>query len=149
MAPSDRRWCGGPGRLRPPAIVVLLALAAVIPTLRVSYDEASVQFYGSDSTRGYDLVRQHWAVPEYLLVRADHDMRNTTDLAALELMAASVSQVPGVARVRAITRPDGRPLAESATGFSSGAVGVSSVMRTAGSRQPVPSSVGSRAGSPR
>ncbi|MEH3154759.1 MAG: MMPL family transporter [Gordonia paraffinivorans] len=133
-ASTERRWrrvgtavVRRSGALTVVAMVVLVALAAVIPTFRVSYDESSVQIYGSDSTRGYDLVREHWGVnevvPEYLLVRSDHDMRDTTDLAALELMAMSVSKAPGIAYVRSITRPDGRPLAESATGFSTGTVG--------------------------
>ncbi|MGU3292608.1 MMPL family transporter [Williamsia sp. M5A3_1d] len=133
-ADTERRWrrrgvavIRHRGPLAAASLVVLIALAMVIPTMRVSFDEESVQLYANDSTRGYDAVYQHFGVneilPEYLVVRADHDMRNTNDLAALEMMAMAVSKLPDIAHVRSITRPDGAPIPEASTGYQVGQVG--------------------------
>jgi len=109
------------------SLVVLIALAAVLFTFRMNFDENRAQVHDTDSKRGYVNTERHWhaneAAPEYLLVRSDHDMRNTGDLAALELMANAVAQVPGVAYVRSITRPDGNPIAQSATGYQTNIIG--------------------------
>ncbi|GGF36100.1 MMPL family transporter [Williamsia phyllosphaerae] len=131
---TERRWrrrgvtiIRHAGPLTAVSMVVLILLALVIPTFRVSFNEESVQLYANDSTRGYDAVLKHYGVneilPEYLIVRADHDMRNTNDLAALEMMAMSVSKLPDIAYVRSITRPDGKPIPEASTGFQVGQVG--------------------------
>ncbi|WP_328857154.1 MMPL family transporter [Williamsia herbipolensis] len=133
-ADTERRWrrrgaqvIRHRGPLAAASLVVLIALAMVIPTMRVSFDEESVQLYANDSTRGYDAVLKHFGVneilPEYLVVRADHDMRNTNDLAALEMMAMAVSKLPDIAHVRSITRPDGAPIPEASTGYQVGQVG--------------------------
>ena len=133
-ASTERRWrrrgatiIRHSGPLVAVSMVVLVALAAMVPLLRVSYDEESVQLYANDSTRGYDKVLEHYGVneilPEYLIIRADHDMRNTNDLAALELVAMSVSKLPDIAYVRSITRPDGSPIPEASTGYQVGQVG--------------------------
>lgn len=109
------------------SLVVLIALASVLFTFRMNFDENRAQVRDTDSKRGYVNTEKHWhaneAAPEYLLVRSDHDMRNTGDLAALELMANAVAQVPGVAYVRSITRPDGAPITESATGYQTNVIG--------------------------
>ncbi|MCA0157066.1 MMPL family transporter [Tsukamurella sp. M9C] len=103
------------------ALVVLLAAAAVLPSMVIGFDENRMQLRATDSRNGYETVQEHWgvneAVPEFLLIRADHDMRNTHDLAALEAIAIGVSNLPQVAYVRSITRPDGKPIPESAVGY--------------------------------
>ncbi|CAM3868271.1 MMPL family transporter [Tsukamurella ocularis] len=103
------------------ALVVLLAAAAVLPSMVIGFDENRMQLRATDSRNGYETVQEHWgvneAVPEFLLIRADHDMRNTHDLAALESIAIGVSNLPQVAYVRSITRPDGKPIPESAVGY--------------------------------
>lgn len=103
------------------ALVVLVAAAAVLPSMVIGFDENRMQLRATDSRNGYETVQEHWgvneAVPEFLLIRADHDMRNTHDLAALEAIAIGVSNLPQVAYVRSITRPDGKPIPESAVGY--------------------------------
>lgn len=107
-------------------LAILVAAASVLPTLRIGFDENSMQLRSTDSKVGYDRVYEHWGVnevsPEYILIRSDRDMRNTRDLAALELAAAQVASLPQIAYVRSITRPDGQPIAESAVGFHTGQV---------------------------
>ncbi|MBS4103499.1 MMPL family transporter [Tsukamurella paurometabola] len=103
------------------ALVVLIAAAAALPSMVIGFDENRMQLRATDSRNGYETVMEHWgvneAVPEFLLIRADHDMRNTHDLAALESIAIGVSNLPQVAYVRSITRPDGEPIPESAVGY--------------------------------
>ncbi len=107
-------------------LAILVAAAALLPTLRIGFDENRMQLQATDSKIGYDRAYEHWGVnevsPEYILIRSDHDMRNTRDLAALELAASQVASLPQIALVRSITRPDGKPIAESAVGFHTGQV---------------------------
>ncbi|MFW0791509.1 MMPL family transporter [Gordonia sp. CPCC 205333] len=108
-------------------VIFLVGTASILATFRMNWDESSMFLHANDSTRGYDAVYKHFGVndiaPEYVIVRSDHDLRNTTDLAALELSAIALSNVPEVAKVTSITRPDGKPLPEAASGYQTGIVG--------------------------
>ncbi|OBJ72521.1 MMPL family transporter [Mycobacterium sp. 1274756.6] len=107
-------------------LVFLVATSAALLTFRPNIDENAMQLHATDSKRGYEAVYRHWGVnevaPEFLVIRADHDMRNTADLAALDLIARAVGNLPQIAYVRSLTRPDGRPLAETAIGYQTGQV---------------------------
>ncbi|MFW0783639.1 RND family transporter [Gordonia sp. CPCC 206044] len=109
------------------ALVFLIGTALFTTTLRLNWDESAMPIHPSDSTRGYDAVLAHYGTneiaPEYVTVRSDHDLRTTGDLAALEMAAIAMSNEPQVAMVRSITRPDGKPLPEAATGYQTGVVG--------------------------
>lgn len=114
-----------------PALVVaslafLIATSSVLLTLRPNTDENAMQLRATDSKRGYEAVYRHWGVneaaPEFIVIRADHDLRDTSDLAALDMIAMSVGNLPEIAHVRSITRPDGKPLRETAIGFQTGQV---------------------------
>lgn len=114
------------GPLTAVSLVVLLALALVLTTLKINFDENSMQLRRTESSIGHEKVLQHWglneAAPEYLIIRSDHDMRNTDDLAALEVVAASVARLPDVSSVRSITRPFGKPAEQTAIGYQAGVV---------------------------
>ncbi|WP_353507203.1 MMPL family transporter [Gordonia sp. ABSL1-1] len=131
---NDRRWQRRGARVirhagvyTVVALIFLTGTALITVTFRPNWDESAMPIYPTDSTRGYDEVIDHYGnneiAPEYLTFRSDHDLRNTADLAALELAAMSVSNLPQVALVRSITRPDGKPLAEASTGYQAGVVG--------------------------
>ncbi|EGD54248.1 MMPL family transporter [Gordonia neofelifaecis] len=109
------------------SLIFLVSCAALLIGHRTNWDESSMFVRANESTRGYDAVYRHYGVnavaTEYLIVRADHDVRNTSDLAALELAADAVSRLDAVEAVRSITRPDGKPLTESAAGYVPGRVG--------------------------
>ncbi|MUL82708.1 MULTISPECIES: MMPL family transporter [unclassified Mycolicibacterium] len=131
---DERRWRrrGAAIVRRAPALVAaslafLLATSSVLFTFQPNIDENAMQLRSTDSKRGYDAVYQHWGVneaaPEFVTIRADHDMRNTNDLAALDLIAMSIGNIPQVAYVRSITRPDGKPLPETAIGSQTAQVG--------------------------
>lgn len=109
------------------SLALLLALAAPLLSLAPSGNDNAMQLRATDSSQGYEAVARHYpaneVLPEYLVIRADHDMRNTEDLAALERASQAVSDLPEVAYVRSITRPDGNPLRESSTGYQTGIIG--------------------------
>lgn len=130
---SERRWRRlGTRVVRHPlpafflSIAVMLPLVAVAFTHQTNFDEFSAQPADSESNQGYQLASKHFPnnelLPEYIIVRSDHDMRNTADLAALELIAQSVAHVDGVTVVRSITRPDGTPLPAASLGYQAGVV---------------------------
>lgn len=109
------------------SLVFLIGCAGLLLGHQTNWDESSMFVYANESTRGYDEVYKHYGVnavaTEYVTVRADHDLRNTADLAALELAADAVARLDTVDSVRSITRPDGKPLALSAAGYVPGLVG--------------------------
>lgn len=108
------------------SLAFLLATSSVLLTFEPNIDEDAMQLRATDSKKGYEAVYRHWGVneaaPEFIVIRADHDMRNTRDLAALDLIAMAVGNLPEIASVRSITRPDGKPLRETAIGFQTGQV---------------------------
>ena len=131
---DERRWRkrGAAIIRRAPALVAaslafLLATSSVLFTFEPNIDENAMQLRATDSKRGYEAVYRHWGVneaaPEFVTIRADHDMRNTNDLAALDLIAMSIGNLPQVAYVRSITRPEGKPLPETAIGSQTAQVG--------------------------
>ena len=62
-------------------------------------------------------------IPAYLFVHSSHDLRNPKALADLEQMASRISQLPGVAMVRGITRPTGESLEQARLAWQAGEVG--------------------------
>jgi len=116
-----------PARVFAAGLVPLLLLAALFPLYRPSYDERRVQPADTESNDGYALMDAHFprneALPDFVLVTADHDLRNPRDLASLERAAAAVAQVPGVASVRGVTRPDGTTITQASLGHQAGVVG--------------------------
>lgn len=133
-ASTERRWrrrgaqvIRHAGIYTAAALVFLLGTAAITTTFRMNWDESAMPRGATDATRGYDVVTAHFGrneiAPEFVVVRSDHDLRNTADLAALEVASIAVANMPEVAAVYGLTRPDGSPLAEAATGYQTGIVG--------------------------
>ncbi len=58
-----------------------------------------------------------------LLVTSPRDLRTPAALADLEQMAQRVSQVPDIAMVRGLTRPNGGPLEQTKVSYQAGEVG--------------------------
>lgn len=116
-----------PARIFALGLVPLLLLAALFPLFEPSYDERRVQPADTESNDGYALMDAHFprneALPDFVLITADHDLRNQRDLAALEEAADAVSQVPGVGSVRAVTRPTGTTIDEASLGHQAGVIG--------------------------
>jgi RND superfamily putative drug exporter len=127
-ARSEARWAalsalvvGRPGRVLVAGLIPLALLAAFYPLLQPTFDERSNQSDGTESNVGYALMAAHYPANEvtgdYLLITADHDLRNPRDLAALEQAAANVARTQGVASVRAVTRPLGLPIRQASLSY--------------------------------
>ncbi|WP_454792747.1 MMPL/RND family transporter [Mycolicibacterium lutetiense] len=118
------RW---PGRLLAASCILLLVGAAMIPTYRPNYDD---RVYVPDDTPaklGYQAADRHFPVSklnsDMLLVESDHDMRNSTDMIALDRVARSIFHTPGVGMIQSVTRPLGTPLEHSSFTFTMGTMG--------------------------
>ena len=60
---------------------------------------------------GYAAADRHFSQarmnPELLMIESDHDLRNPADFLVIDKIAKAIFRVPGIARVQAITRPEG------------------------------------------
>ena len=92
------------------ALVGLLTL----PGYQPNYNDRQYLPPDLPANAGYAAAERHFPVarmnPEMLLVETDRDLRNSADFLVIERIAKAVSRVPGVGRVQAITRPEGKPL---------------------------------------
>jgi RND superfamily putative drug exporter len=106
-----------PGRVLSAGLLVLIALALAVPTLRLSFDERAAQPASTPSNRGYQALNAHFpdntTLPDYLLVQSEHDLRTPADLAALNTLSVALGKVPGVAAVYSITQPSGTPIPQA------------------------------------
>lgn len=133
-AASERHWSRiastisrKPGRVLLSGLAPLVALAALYPFMHVSFDESVNQSDDSGSNRGYAMLAGHFplneVLPDYVVITADHDMRNAKDLAAIEQASATIARIPGVERVRGITRPLGTPIQDASIPYQAGEIG--------------------------
>ncbi|WP_183092393.1 efflux RND transporter permease subunit [Nocardioides stalactiti] len=103
-----------PARVLLVGAAVLVALAAFLPTMVISYDQRNSQPEGTPSNQGLEVLEEHYprneTLPDYLLVESPRDMRNPKDLAVLNELSREVAKVDGVTGVRSITQPAGKPL---------------------------------------
>ena len=92
------------------SLVGLLALPAYQP----NYNDRNYLPPDLPANEGFAAAERHFPVarmnPEMLLVETDHDLRNSADFLVIERIAKAVTRVPGIGRVQAITRPEGKPL---------------------------------------
>jgi putative drug exporter of the RND superfamily len=106
---------------------VLVILASCAGLARFNYDDRKVLPASVESSVGYAALDKHFStnliIPEYLFIESPHDLRTPQALADLEQMAQRVSQVPGVAMVRGITRPTGQSLEQARASWQAGQVG--------------------------
>jgi putative drug exporter of the RND superfamily len=109
------------------SLVVLLALATVCLTMRISYDDRKAQPADTASNEGYRLLDRHFpkdtTMTDFLLVESPKDMRTGTGLADLEELASRVSQIAGVTKVVGVTRPTGKRLQQAELAWQNGQIG--------------------------
>ncbi|MGD1344790.1 RND family transporter [Mycobacterium seoulense] len=109
------------------SLLVLVILAGCAGLARYNYDDRKALPGDAESSVGYATLAKHFStnliVPEYLFISSPQDLRTAKALADLEQMAQRVSQVPGVAMVRGITRPTGQSLEQAKTSWQAGEVG--------------------------
>jgi RND superfamily putative drug exporter len=118
------RW---PGRLLLASCLVMLVGSATLPTYRPNYDDRLYIADDVPSKQGYAASDRHFPVSrlnsDILLVESDHDMRNSTDMIALDKVARTVFHTPGVAMIQSTTRPLGGPLEHSSFTYTMGTMG--------------------------
>jgi RND superfamily putative drug exporter len=112
------RWPG-------PVLVASLALSliglAALPGYKASFDDTKYIPNDIAANEGLQAANRHFSQarmnPEFLLIESDHDLRNSSDFLVLDKIAKAVFRVEGVARVQAITRPDGMPIQHTSIPF--------------------------------
>lgn len=116
-----------PGKVLMISTAALVALAAFTPTMVISFDERSAQPEDTPSNQGLAALARHFpryeTLPDYVVVRSAHDMRNSRDLAVLNAVSIAVEKVPGVDSVRSITQPAGEPIEPASIAYQAGEVG--------------------------
>ncbi|MEN3321588.1 MAG: putative drug exporter of the superfamily [Mycobacterium sp.] len=109
------------------SLIVLAILAGCVGAIKFNYDDRKNLPADVDSNVGYAVMAQHFpvnsSIQQFILVKSPRDLRSPKALADLEQMARRVSQVPGIAAVRGITRPTGDTLEQAKATFQAGAVG--------------------------
>jgi RND superfamily putative drug exporter len=110
------------------SLVLLTGLASSATLARYNYDDRAALPPDADSSVGYAALDRHFplnqAIPQYLFIQSPIDLRTPEALADLEQMAQRISQIPGVAVVRGITRPTGESLEQARLSFQAGEVGI-------------------------
>ncbi|EIU05082.1 putative membrane protein mmpL4 [Mycobacteroides abscessus 5S-0422] len=112
------RW---PGAVFAASSAIALVGIAIMPTMKVSYND---RFYVPEdlpSNIGYTAAERHFSSatmnPDILMIESDHDMRNTGDMIILDRIAKEVFRSPGIAMVQSITRPLGGPIEHTSIPF--------------------------------
>ena len=110
-------------------LVGLLAL----PSYATSYDDKSYLPADVEANIGYAAAQRHFPQarlnPEVLMLVADHDLRNSTDMLIVNRVAKDVFHIPGIARVQTITRPLGTPIDGTSIPYIVGQQGVNQKLR--------------------
>lgn len=145
----DSRWArtGGvvgrhPARVLAAGGAVLVLMALALPTMQISFDERAAQPPDTPSNLGLAAMAEHFppnqTLPDYLLIRSDHDMANTRDLAVINSVSTSVTKVDSVDQVRSITQPTGKRLEPASIAHQLGKVakGLHQADRKLGSGEP-------------
>ncbi|HVQ51227.1 MAG TPA: MMPL family transporter, partial [Mycobacterium sp.] len=105
------RW---PGLILTLTILLALVGLLTLPGYQPSYNDRKYLPTDLPANQGFAAAERHFPVarmnPEMLLVETDQDLRNSADFLVIERIAKAVTKVPGIGRVQAITRPEGKPL---------------------------------------
>ncbi len=105
-----------------PILVATMALAMIglltLPGYNPSYSDQEFIPENISANQGYKAAARHFpaavmATPELLMIESDHDMRNPTDLLVLNKLAKAIFEVPGIANVQSVTRPEGTQLEDT------------------------------------
>ena len=109
------------------SLLVLAILAGCLGAVRYNYDDRKALPSSVESSVGYAAMDRHFdlssMIPQYLLIQSPHDLRTPQALADMEQMTQRISQLPGIAAVRGVTRPNGEPLEAASTTRQAGEIG--------------------------
>jgi putative drug exporter of the RND superfamily len=109
------------------SLAVLIGLGACAAFLHTSFNDRMQLPQTAESNVGFTAMQDHFStstlLPDYIYVHSAHDLRTPQALADLDQMAQRVSQLPDIAAVRGITRPDGHTLDQAKLSNQVGQVG--------------------------
>ncbi|WP_264016113.1 MMPL/RND family transporter [[Mycobacterium] manitobense] len=109
------------------SLVVLISLASCAAFLHPTFNDRLQLPQSAESNVGFSAMQDHFStsalLPQYIYIHSPHDLRTAQSLADMEQMAQRVSQLPNIAAVRGITRPDGKPLDQTKLSYQAGQVG--------------------------
>jgi RND superfamily putative drug exporter len=109
------------------SLAVLIGLACCTDFLSPTFNDRMQLPQSAQSNVGFAAMEHHFATSallrQYIYVRSPRDLRTPQALADLEQMAQRVSQLPNIAAVRGVTRPNGQPLDQIKLSFQAGQVG--------------------------
>jgi RND superfamily putative drug exporter len=112
------RW---PGPILAASLALAIVGLAALPGYKTSYDDMRYIPKDIPANEGFQAANRHFSQarmnPEVLLIEADHDLRNSSDFLVIDKVAKAVFRVQGIARVQAITRPDGTPIEHTSIPF--------------------------------
>ena len=127
-AVGGRRWRRvGTAVVRWPAPILISSLAVALvgllalPGYQTNYNDRPYLPDDIPANVGYAAADRHFSPsqlkPDVLMIQTDHDMRNPADFLVLHRLARAIFQVPGIARVQGITRPEGTPIQHTSIPF--------------------------------
>ncbi|MBV8785901.1 MAG: MMPL family transporter, partial [Mycobacterium sp.] len=123
------RW---PGPILVMTIGVALIGLLTLPGYRTNYNDRNYLPADLPANEGYAAADRHFSQarmnPEVLMIESDHDLRNSADFLIIDKIAKTIFRVPGIARVQAITRPQGTPIEHTSIPFQISMQGVSQQM---------------------
>lgn len=110
------------------SLVVLVALAGCALLVDFNYDDRKNLPTDSESNNSYETMNAHFpasaSIQQFIVVHSEsQDLRSPRALADMEQMANRISQLPDIAAVRGITRPNGEMLTEARATHQAGEVG--------------------------
>ncbi|GFG55694.1 MMPL family RND transporter [Mycolicibacterium agri] len=112
------RW---PGAVLVATVALSLVGLLTLPGYRTNYNDRDYLPPDLPANEGYAAADRHFSQarmnPELLMIESDHDLRNSADFLVIDKIAKAIFRVEGVARVQAITRPDGKPIEHTSIPF--------------------------------
>src|ERR1700733_3047971 len=119
-----------------PILVMTIGVALVglltLPGYRTNYNDRNYLPTDLPANEGYAAADRHFSQarmnPEVLMIESDHDLRNSADFLVIDKIAKTIFRVPGIARVQAITRPEGTPIEHTSIPFQISMQGVTQQM---------------------
>jgi putative drug exporter of the RND superfamily len=112
------RW---PGPVLVATLLIAMPGLLALPKYQTGYNARDYLPSDAPSNIGHHAADRHFPnarlEPELMMVEADHDLRNPTDMLILDRIVKGVFHLPGIARVQSITRPFGSPIDHSSIPF--------------------------------
>ncbi|OFB42564.1 hypothetical protein BA059_04970 [Mycolicibacterium sp. (ex Dasyatis americana)] len=106
---------------------LLVACMCSLPSMRLGFSEFDAQPADTPTNRAYDVVAEKFGqnrlAPNLVLIEADHDLRTSGDLIAIEKVTRALFAIPETSTVQSITRPAGEPLRESTLTYQASVIG--------------------------